>query len=342
MVEPMKIKNKIIGEGYPTFLIAEMACAHQGNVKNACDLVNLAAKATADAIQIQVFKKERYMSPIYKDYDLIKRLELTQDEWSKVIEIIKKEDIIFFAAGYDIESIKFLIDKGVDAFKVHSSDISNPELLKKVAMSKKPIFLGCGASTVAEIKKAIDYLRKNGNKDLILMHGYQGFPTRIEDSNLNYIRSLERIFGLNIGFYDHIDAGSILAKIIPIMSIGYGASVIEKHFILTREDKGIDYESSLNPENFIDFVNLLRICEKSIGKKEIRSFTEGELIYRAYCKKSIVAIKDIAKGSKITRENVMFLRNEPGIPPDKFNEIEGKITQKDIKKYYNITFDDLL
>ena len=340
MTEPIQFKKKKIEKGFPTFLIAEMACAHQGDVEKACDLVNTAIKAKVDAIQLQVFKKEIYMSPIYKDYELITRLELSQTEWSRVIKLIKNANILFFAAGYDIESISFLIKNEVDAFKVHSSDISNPEVLETVAKSKKPIFLSCGASDINEIKKAINFLKEKGTDNIVLMHGYQAYPTKVEDTHLNYIKTLERISGLNVGFYDHVDGASILSKIIPIMAIGYGAQVIEKHYIITRENKGIDYQSSLDSENFIQFSKKLRECEKAIGSKTIRNFTEGELNYRIHCKKSIVANCDIPKGEKITRNRVMFVRNTPGIPPDKFAEINGKVAKKDIKKYQNITNDD--
>lgn len=341
MVKIVKIGNKYIGEGYPTFLIAEMACAHQGNVEYACELVNVASKAKADAIQLQLFKKEVYMSPLCKEYDLITRLELTQSEWLRVIDLIKQKKILFFAAGYDIISVKFLIDNGVDAFKIHSSDLSNPEVLKNVAESRKPVFLGCGASTIEEIRNAIKFLKKNGTTDIILMHGYQGFPTKIEETRLNYIKTLRREFNLNIGFYDHVDGGSILAKIIPIMSIGFGAQVIEKHFTLSREERGIDYESSLDPENFIEFQTLLRKSESAIGNKTATKFSEGEIKYRILSKKSIVAKVDISVGEKITKDKVMFVRNEPGIPPDKFMDIEGKSAKKNIRKFHNIQYDDL-
>ena len=340
MVKPIKIKNKQIGDGYPTFLIAEMACAHQGDVKIALEMIKVAAESEADAVQIQVFKKEVYMSPIYKDWGVACSLELSQKEWSEVIGLAGKKNILLFAAAYDIESIDFLIKKDIDAYKIHSSDTSNPEILKEIASSKKPIFLSCGASKIEEIEKAINVLKDNGSEDIILMHGYQGFPTKIEDSHLNFIKTLEKIFNLNVGFYDHVGGGSILAKIIPIMSIGYGAQVIEKHFILTRENKGVDYQSSLDPESFIEFVRLLRESEKAIGTEKIRAFTEGELTYRDYCKKCIVAKSDIPKGMQITRENVMFVRNEPGIPPDKFEEIEGKIAKRYIKKNHNLTYND--
>ena len=118
MVGPVNIKNYLIGKGFPIFFIAEMACSHQGIVKNALELVKVAIKAKTDAIQIQVFNKESYMSQICKDYPLISRLELTQEEWTRVIKLIKNENVLLFAAGYDIDSIEFLISKGVDAFKI--------------------------------------------------------------------------------------------------------------------------------------------------------------------------------------------------------------------------------
>ena len=128
--KPFKIKNKTIGIGYPTLLIAEMACAHQGEKSQALELVNVAAEAKADAVQLQIFKKEIYMCPLYKDYNLIQKLEINQSEWSEIIDQIKKQKLLLFGAGYDIESIEFLIKNDVDAFKIHSSDTSNPEILK--------------------------------------------------------------------------------------------------------------------------------------------------------------------------------------------------------------------
>jgi sialic acid synthase SpsE len=340
MIKPVKIKDKIIGNGYPTFFIAEMACAHQGELQQACNLVEVAAKANADAVQLQIINRELYCSPLYKDYDEYGQLEFSPEEWSKIIDKIKENDLLFFAAAYDVSSIKLSIDKGVDAFKIHSADLSNPELLNAVGKTKKPVFLSTGASRIDEIIKAMDILKKNGTEDIVLMHGYQGFPTKIEDSHLNFLKTLKRIFRLNIGFYDHVDGGSILAMIIPMMAIGYNAQVIEKHYILTRENKGIDYESSLDKETFIEFGKSLRECEKAIGSQKIRDFTDGEIWYREYCKKNIVAWQDIPKGTKITQESVRFLRSDPGILPDKFEEIEGRIAKKDIKKYNILTYDD--
>lgn len=340
MIKSVEIKKKKIGPNYPTLIIAEMACAHQGIVENACELVKIAVESKADAIQLQVFKKENYMSPLYKDYELIKKLELSQDEWLEVIEKIKQNNIQFFAAGYDIESIRFLIENEVDAFKIHSSDISNPEILVEIGKSKKPVFLSTGASKIDEVKQAIGIVRKNGTKDIILMHGYQGFPTKIEETHLKYIKTLEKTLNLNVGFYDHVDGGSILAKIIPIMAIGYNAQVIEKHFILERDSKGIDYESSLDAKNFKEFIQLLRECEKAIGSDIKSDFTESEKQYRAYCKKSIIAKHDIPVGKVITKDDVLFMRSEPGIPPNLFKKIEGKIIKKEVKKYNNLNLED--
>ena len=340
MPKSIKIKNTIIGEEYLTFLIAEMACAHQGDVEIALDLIDVAVKANVNAVQLQMFKKEAYMNPMYSGWDLCVDLELSFEEWLKVIAKIRQSDLLFFAAAYDIEMVRFCVDNNVDAFKIHSADLSNIEVLKAIAKTGKPIFLSTGASKFKKIEEALNVLRKNGVEDIVLMHGYQAFPTKIEETHLNFIRTLENKFDLNVGFYDHVDGGSILAKIVPIMAIGYGAQVIEKHFIMSREDKGIDYESSLDPPNFIEFVKILREAEKAIGSKEIREFTEDEINYRKICKKSIVAKVDISKGQKITKDKVMFVRSNPGIPPIEFEKIKGKIAKNDIKKYHNLTNND--
>ncbi len=340
MIKPIKIKGKIIGEDFPTFLIAEMACAHQGDVENACKLAEIAINAKADAVQTQIFKNELELTPLHEDWDLNAKLELSFSEWESVIKIIRNSQSLFFSSAYDLEGVKFLIEQDVDAFKIHSADVSNPEMLRAVAMSKKPIFLSTGASKIHEIKKAIDVLKNNGTQDIILMHGYQGFPTKISDSNLKFMKTLEKLFGLNIGFYDHVDGGSILSKIIPIMAIGYGAQVIEKHFIISREEKGIDYQSSLDAQNFIEFVNMSRESETAIGTEKIRDFTGGELKYREYAKKCIVAIKEIPKDTIISRNLVGFLRNGLGISPDEFEKFEGKTAKRDITQYENLRYDD--
>ncbi len=341
MIKPVKIQDKIIRKGYPTFFIAEMACAHQGDLKQAIELVDIAAKAGADAVQLQMINRKLYCSPKYKDYDEYGQLEFSPEEWSKIIDKIREKDLLFFAAGYDVSSIQLSINKKVDAFKIHSADLSNPEVLIAVAKSKKPVFLSTGASRVNEIRKAMDLLKKEGTEEIVLMHGYQAFPTTIEDTHLKFIKTLKKMYGLNIGFYDHVDGGSNLAKLIPVMALGYGAQVIEKHFILTRLDKGIDYESSLDKESFIEFGKVLRECEKAIGKSYLRDFTEGEEWYRAYCKKNIVLWQDLSNGTIIKREHVRFLRSDPGIPPNEFDKIEGKIVRRDLKKYNNLSYDDL-
>ena len=340
MIKPVKIRDKIIAEGHSAFFIAEMACAHQGDLQQAIDLVDIAAKANADAVQLQMINRGLYCSPEYKDYEEYGQLEFSPEEWSKIIDTIREKNLLFFAAGYDVSSIQLSINKDVDAFKIHSADLSNPEILTAVGKSQKPVFLSTGASRVDEIRNAMDILKKAGTEEIILMHGYQAFPTTIEDTHLKFIKTLKNLYGLNVGFYDHVDGGSNLAKIIPIMALGYGAQVIEKHFILTRMDKGIDYESSLDKENFIEFGKILRECEKAVGEKNIRDFTEGEKWYRAYCKKSIVIWQEISKGTKISREHVRFLRSDPGIPPNEFEKIEGRIVNRDIKKYKNLSYED--
>jgi len=341
LIDPIKIKDKYIGKDCPTFLIAEMACAHQGDVSQALKLVHVAKNSKADAIQLQIFKKEIYISPRHKDYDIVSKIELSQNEWQKIIDEIRKLDMILFGTGYDIESVKLLIRNDVDAFKIHSSDVSNIELIREIGKSKKPVFLSCGASHISEIQKAITLLCLYGTKNIILMHGFQAYPTKIEDSHLSYIKTLEKTFNLNVGFYDHVDADSIQSTIIPIMSIGYGAQVIEKHFTLNRKEKGVDYESSLNPKEFIKFQRTLRESEKAIGFPIFYRFSDDELKYRKNVKKSLVYVRDMKNGTIIKKDDIIAIRSYYlQIQPECKNEIIGRTLTENVKKNNNVQWKD--
>lgn len=341
IIKSVKIKDKVIGKKHPTFLIGEMACAHQGVVDQAIKLVEVAKNSNVDAIQLQIFKKEKYISPRHKDYELVSNLELSFIEWKKVIKKIKKLDMIFFGAGYDTESVRFLLRNNVDAFKIHSSDIQNLSVMREVGRSKKPVFLSCGASSLSEIEKAIIILQSYGTEDIILMHGFQAYPTKIKDTHLAFIKKLEETFNLNVGFYDHVDANSILSTIIPIMSIGYGAQVIEKHFTLNRKLKLIDHESSFNPNELKKFHNLIRESEKVIGLKEKDFFTKDEKKYRENIKKSLVYINSKRKGSIIDKKDMIPLRSYVlGITPNKDINVIGATLKKDVKKYDNVNWND--
>jgi sialic acid synthase SpsE len=222
-----------------------------------------------------------------------------------------------------------------DAYFIHPSSINDIEFIEKIAETGKPILLGDGAVELKELENAV-YAIKKINDKIIIMHGFQAYPTKTEDTNFLQIKTLQNKFSLPIGFQDHIDAESELSIIIPLMSITAGACVIEKHITIDRKLKLTDYESALEPIELKKFENLLRITEKALGKSEF-IFSKDEKKYRENVQKSIVADKAIAKGTKIERDMIAFKRTSPsGISPKELYKLLGKKAKINIEKNENI------
>lgn len=341
MTKSINIKNKRIGEGFPTFIIAEMACAHNGDLDQALKLVDVASESGADAIQLQLFSVKDYIVPSHPGYEIVKKLELTADQWEKIIERVKKHNIILFVAAYDRPSVDLAVKNGVDSFKIHSQDLSNPYLTQYIASKGKLITLSTGASTVGEIERGIDFLKKGGCSDIVLMHGYQNFPTRIEEVNLLFMGYLKEKFHLPVGYQDHTDGNDPLSMILPLISLGFGANVIEKHYNLDRGKKGIDYQSALDPHELKDFVANLKQAEKAFGTGKPKPFTADEERYRKDGKKNIVSVRDLAEGQKISFEDIVFVRSAPGIPPTEADKIVGKKAKRAIAKHENVMLEDV-
>lgn len=338
----VKIGNKVIGNSEPILTVAEMACSHDGSLKVAKKLVDAAVSAYADVIQVLIFARDYCISPNHEVYDLARKLELRDEDWIELFDYIKKFDIFCSAIVEDMHSAELASRLGPDMFKIHSCDLLNPELIRYVAQLGKPISITVGAASLSEIERAVSTIRKEGNEDIMMMYGYQNYPTKTRGVNLRYISSLKQIFHLPVGYSDHTDGDSEMAMILPMLAIPYGASILEKHITLDRSLKGTDYESSLNPDEFKRFVKYVRMVEEAIGDGAKREFTDDEVTYRRISRKSIVASKDIKKGERITRSMLAFMRSKPGLAPIEADRILGLFAKKKIKKYQNITLDKLV
>ena len=185
-------------------------------------------------------------------------------------------------------------------------------------------------------------LKKHGSKKIILLPGIQLYPTKTEDSNLNLIPYLSKIFSLPIGFADHIDAESELAFIISLLAMPLGAVVIEKHITHDRSLKGEDIEAALNPDEFKKFVGYVRETEKALGKSHFGELSGGELKYRNVSRKRAVAAEEIKKNEKITKNKIIFKRADKGIYPDESKFLIGRFAKKNIQKDEPISFDKIL
>ena len=327
------------------YLIAEMACSHEGDKEIAKKIISAAGHAQASAIQFQVWKLSNVDTPSHPDFKIRSKIEISHQDWEEIYAFTRQNfplmDII--ACVYENDSANFCADLGVDAFKVHGMDIGNPFLLNNLAKIGKRIDLSIGGSSLDEVTLALDHL-KNARSDveIWLMYGIQSFPTKIDDANLSLLKKLQGLFGLPIGYQDHCDGDSDEAFWIPAAAVGAGINIIEKHITHDRSFQGIDYQAALNPDEFLKFSEMLKSISLSMGNGFRTSFSEAELNYRKYAKKSIVYCRDLSVGEKITLDDFCFLRaSSNGLPPSSYQRVLGKELVKDKEQYDLVVLDDI-
>ena len=339
MTKRIKIENRYIGENEPRFIIAEAGVNHNGDIELAKKLVDIAAESGADAIKFQTFKAEnvaiknapkaeyqvKNTNSDESQYDMIKKLELSEEEFRELHRYARKKGIIFLSTPFDFESADFLEELGVPAFKVSSTDLTNLPFLEYIAEKGKPIILSTGMGTLGEIEEAVSTIKNTGNEDIILLHCITSYPAKFESLNLRAIQTLKEAFKLPVGFSDHS-----LGIYAPIAAVALGAVVIEKHFTLDKNLPGPDHKASLNPCELKEMIRGIRLIEKALGDGIKRPTPEEEEI-KKIARRSIVAKVDIPKGAIITKDMITFKRPGTGLPPKYYNKIIGKRARRDIK-----------
>ena len=342
MVKLSKMKDKV----NKIFIIAEMACSHDGSVKYAKRIIDGAGNANSDAIQLQIWTAKYMMTPDRKEYKLLESIELDLKTWQKIIDYSKNKfpKMKVYVCVYENQSLNEIIRlKKVDGFKINSSDLSNDDLLIKIGKTNKPINLSIGASTVIEIKNAISIIKKYSRSKISLMYGFQSFPTKSSELNLNIIKLLINKFNLSLGYQGHSEGESDEGYLLPALAIGLGVKIIEKHITHDREKKGIDYESALDAKDFKKFTKAIRNIETSIGDGKFKKFIKSEINYRKFQKKTIVAKHNIKKGKKIDKDDLIFLRAKKLVfQPNEISKVINKTTSRNLKKYTVIEQKDLI
>lgn len=317
-------------------IIAEMANSHKGDLARAKKITESAAAAGADAIKYQKFTADELAEPSHQNYQLYKKLEMSIADWKELVNFARTKGLKVLFDVFGVKSASEVSKLGIDGYKIHSSDVTNPHILKFLGLGRKTIFLSAAGCLPNEIDEAIKILSKKRNREIILMHGFQGYPTKVQDLNLHRIATLKKRYELKVGIMDHTSGDSKLARIVPLIGIGFGADVIEKHITLNRSQKGLDYYSALNPDEFTEMVYLIRQTERSLGSYNLE-LSSNELKYRIVHKKNPVAIKFIKKGSKLTEAMFEFKRTRTKVASIPFYEFAGRVTIKDIAKGEVIT-----
>ena len=332
---PIKILSRRIGVDYKPFIIAEISANHNQSISKALKIIKGAAEAGVDAVKLQTYTAETMTlkkrniiqdkkSPWQgKDlYELYKKGSTPWKWHKKLFSYANKLGLIAFSTPFDISSVDFLKKLKVPLYKISSFEITDLPLIKKVALTKKPIILSTGMATFLEIKEAVKILKKNGANQIILLKCTSAYPTQAEDVNLSTIPVLRKKFKCEVGLSDHT-----IGEVSAITSIGYGATVIEKHVTLDKKNS-IDGLFSLDLAELKKFVRNIRYAKKCSGQIRFGP-TRNELKNLKY-RRSIVAIKKIKKGEKFSDINVKCMRGVNGLKPKFYFKIINRISKKNI------------
>ncbi len=334
------IGNKEISENSQTFIIAEAGVNHNGSVELAKKLIDVAARAGADAIKFQTFVTEELVTPRAKSaayqqknvgkssqFELIKQLELTMDDFEELARHARKKDILFLSTPFDLKSAEFLSSViNVPAFKIASGEITNLLLIKQVARYHRPIILSTGMATLGEIESALKWIRQEGEDRVVVLHCVSSYPTPLEQANLRVINTLRSAFNVLVGYSDHT-----LGITAPLVAVALGAKVIEKHFTLDKDLPGPDHGASLNPDELMSMIREIRSVERALGDGEKR-LMPVEVENKKVSRKSIVARHDLKAGTVLTEDEVALKRPEGGLSPKFLPLILGKPLAVDVKK----------
>ncbi len=327
----LTIGSRQVGEGSPCFVLAEVASAHGGSADTALKMLDAAFKMGADGIKFQLFRAELLVvqrHPGRKDFD---KIELTVKEWKKVLQAAKASGLALLAECFDRPSLELAAEHAVDAFKVHTTDMENPEFIRAVGAFGKPVLFATGGVPEEALAQALGLA---GGAPIGLLHGFQTFPTPIEEIRFRDLAALKERHRVPVGFLDHTDGGSAFALVAPALAVTYGADLVEKHFTLDRSEKGFDYQSSLNPEDFYRMVELLRQAERARGDGAAAE-SDGARRYHRMMARSIVAGSLIPRGEVLTGEMLAFkrtdVRSAPGFPPREAHRVIGRRARRPIQ-----------
>ena len=332
------------------FIIAELSANHNGSKQIALDSVRAAKKAGADAIKLQTYTADtitldcrteefkishgtlwdgKYLHDLYQEAH-------TPWEWhEELFELAKSIGLVCFSTPYDETAVDFLEKLGNPIYKIASFEITDIPLIEYAARTMKPMIISTGIAEREDIQLAVDTCRRVGNNDITLLKCTSAYPASVDEANLVMIRDLEREFGVKAGLSDHTTE-----IVTPLIAMAFGATVIEKHFILNKDIGGPDVAFSLDQREFTEMVRLVRLGQSSIGEISYELTPKME-IGRSFSK-SIYVSDDIVSGSEFTRSNIRCVRPGNGLHPKHFFEVLGKKARTNLEKGKPLDWNDVI
>lgn len=322
------INNRVIGAGAPAYLIAEMSANHAGSLERAKEIIHAAKESGADCIKIQTYTPDTLTIDCHNKYFQVKNgtwegenlyglygKAYTPWDWQPVLkEEADKVGIDFLSTPFDRTAVDFLEEMGLSFYKIASFEMIDLPLLTYIAQKGKPIIMSTGMGSLEEIKESVEAVYRTGNRQLVLMKCSSAYPADPAQMHLNTIPDMMERFGIPVGLSDH-SMGSLSAS----TAVALGASVIEKHFCISREIENPDASFSMTPEEFKEMVSDIRNVEAALGKPSygVSAQEESSMVFR----RSVFAVKDIAAGEAFTEENTRIIRPGYGVKPKYFSDV---------------------
>lgn len=322
-------------------IIAEAGVNHNGSLEIAKKLIDKAVEAGVDIIKFQTFKAEKLVSKSAKQaeyqkknigsttddsqYNMLKKLELSEQDHQDLMDYCEEKDIRFWSTAFDFDSIDYLHTLNLGLWKIPSGEITNYPYIKKISQYHEPVILSTGMCEMSDITAAMKALQKYGvqKSQITILHCNTEYPTPYEDVNLLAMQHIQKEFDVAVGYSDHTKGIEV-----PIAAVALGARVIEKHFTLDRNMEGPDHKASLEPDELKTMVSAIRNIEKALGTgKKVVSESERKNI--AIARKSIVAACPIKKGDVLTEDNLTVKRPGTGISPMQWEKVIGTKAIKD-------------
>ncbi|EKQ51102.1 MULTISPECIES: pseudaminic acid synthase [unclassified Clostridium] len=340
MNKTFKINNVKIGEDERTFIIAEMSANHLQDYDRAVEIIKKAAWAGADAIKLQTYTPDTITLDCDNEYFQIKQGTIwdgttlhklyqtayTPWEWqSKLKEVAENEGLIFFSSPFDFTAVDFLEEMDVPAYKIASFEINDIPFIEYIAAKKKPVIISTGISRLSDIQDALDACKRMGNENVALLKCTSSYPAPIEEINLKTIPNMKETFDCIVGLSDHT-----MGNAVSVGGVAIGAKIVEKHLTLRRSDGGADAKFSMEPEEFKEMVDNIRIVEKAIGKVTY-DLTQKQSNSREHSR-SLFVIEDIKEGEIFSEKNLKSIRPGFGLETKYIKDILGKKAKKNIKK----------
>lgn len=347
-MKEIKIGNRFIGEGHPAYIIAEMSANHAGSIERAKEIIREAKRCGADCVKIQTYTPDTLTIDCHNPYFQIESgtwegenlyglygKAYTPWEWHKELkEEADRVGIDFLSTPFDSTAVDFLEELGMQFYKIASFEMIDLPLLSYVAATGKPIIMSTGMATLAEMEEAVETIYAKGNHNLALLKCSSAYPADPADMHLKTIADMREKFDLPIGLSDH-SMGSMSA----VTAVALGASIIEKHFCISREIENPDASFSMTPDEFGQMVEDIRRTESALGKAMYGASKqeEGSLIFR----RSVFVTKDMKEGETFTEENIRVIRPGYGLHPREYAFALGRKSLGNLRRGMPLTADDI-